>query len=312
VLGEAGKVAAVLPRPSVPSVRPDTAVDGANVGTIAFRAASLRGLSHQIYAKPRQDAYEFQITKGEGWLIGCVADGVSQGRWSHAAADLACHHLIRVIASALDGSEAPTTSDGWTEISRALPWQVATDDATAAIVDAAVVRLRSALPSTDGRDQIDELLLAPDRDAQIAKLMSTTAIVFAVGTRPTDDRAIPFALAVAAGDSSAFILSGSEWLPITAVKNEGQEIASSAVRPLPSRGVLVESKSGLLRPGEALVVMTDGVGDPLGAGKGVVGQFLSSQWNRPPELLAFAGHVGFVRKTFVDDRTVFAVWNVAE
>jgi hypothetical protein len=56
------------------------------------------------------------------------------------------------------------------------------------------------------------------------------------------------------------------------------------------------------------VLITDGVGDPLGSGGGTVGRFLAHMWATPPEILAYAQHVGFYRKSFTDDRTAVTVW----
>jgi hypothetical protein len=91
------------------------------------------------------------------------------------------------------------------------------------------------------------------------------------------------------------------------VKNEGAEIASSAVSPLPRRAV-VRPEVRYLRGGDVLTVITDGIGDPLGSGQGVVGRFLAEMWREPPDLLAFAQHAAFYRKSFADDRTAVVIW----
>jgi hypothetical protein len=138
--------------------------------------------------------------------------------------------------------------------------------------------------------------------------MATTAVAFAVAATRTADGLVPFGLAVASGDSSALMLSRGRWHPLTTLKNSGQEIASNAVLALP-REVTVTPLSGFLRPGEALVVVSDGIGDPLGQGAGAVGQFLAAHWSQPPDLFSFAGQAAFYRKGFTDDRTATAVWH---
>jgi hypothetical protein len=137
--------------------------------------------------------------------------------------------------------------------------------------------------------------------------MSATAVVFIVSAVPAPDSGFPCAVAVAAGDSSALLLTDGQWRPITAVKNDGADIASSVVEPLP-RQVTVRPTTHHLGRCEALVVITDGLGDPLGTGRGVVGRFLSAMWARPPDLLAFPQQAGFYRRTFTDDRTAVVVW----
>jgi hypothetical protein len=138
--------------------------------------------------------------------------------------------------------------------------------------------------------------------------MATTAVAFAVAVSPAEDGQLPYSLVVAAGDSSALILARGHWRPVTAVKNAGADMPSNAVRALP-REVQVTPVSGYLQPGEALVVVTDGIGDPMGTGAGEVGQFLAARWSRPPDLFAFATHAAFYRRGFTDDRTAVAVWH---
>jgi hypothetical protein len=65
-----------------------------------------------------------------------------------------------------------------------------------------------------------------------------------------------------------------------------------------------------VHPGEALVLVSDGIGDALGAGTGEVGEFLAKVWRRPPSPLAFAAQAEFARKSFDDDRTALAFWPV--
>jgi hypothetical protein len=67
-----------------------------------------------------------------------------------------------------------------------------------------------------------------------------------------------------------------------------------------------------VRPGEVLVLMSDGVGDPLVDGAGEVGRVLSGAWRRPPRDVDFAAQVGFAKRTYDDDRTVVAVGPVSD
>lgn len=309
VVGEAGQIPVVVPLPAPPWSRPDIATDGAAFGSIAFRAASIRGVSHQLYGKPRQDSYAYRPTRCGNWLIGCVADGVSQGRLSHIAADIACRETTGALAETIEGLEIPATSAEWSVLASGLPWQVGVDATSDAIVTEATESVRTLYIDRDDRGNAETLADSVLSDKDAAKVMATTAIVFIVATSSNSEGLVPYALAVAAGDSSAFILSDLHWQPITEIKNLGSEIASSAVHPLPARRS-VSPAIGCLAQGDALVVMTDGVGDPLGSGTGVVGRFLSHSWSTPCDPLAFGAQVGFIRKTFVDDRTAFAVWNI--
>lgn len=306
VVGDPGRQLEIVPVPSKFD-RPDTVVDGATIGSLAFRAASLRGLSHQQSGKTRQDAFGFQLSSNVAWLVGAVADGVSSGPRSHEAADIAVRRLTEVLARALDDVVVPEDPETWAKVLAGLPWQQAVDDASDAILAEASGQVRAAFVRQGQLDRAERMDTEGMPVGAAARVMATTAIAFVIATSGPGGAA-PFAVLPAAGDSSALVLSDDGWHPLTAVKNEHAEIASSGVRPLPGR-YEVSPVINVLEVGEALVVITDGVGDPLGAGTSSVGRFLAQAWSEPPDILEFAHHVGFLRRTFVDDRTAMVAWN---
>ena len=297
VIGDPGRQPETVAVPAeVAGGRPDTTCDGARLGDLDYRAVTLRGLSHCVAGKPRQDAYLLRISANREWLVGCVADGVSVAAFSHIAADVACREITRVVTDAL-ASQPPVTEPGaWGKLVSDLPWQEAVDQASAAIV----TRASAGLPQREPGSQPGA--------REVRATMATTAVAFVVAATKTPDGLAPFGVAVASGDSSALMLSEGRWHPLTEVKNADSDIASNAVLALP-REVTVTPLSGFLRPGEALVVVSDGIGDPLGQGTGAVGQFLAARWSHPPDLFSFTTQAAFYRKGFTDDRTVAAVWH---
>jgi serine/threonine protein phosphatase PrpC len=297
IVGDPGRQHEMVPYPAdLATSRPDTTIDGANLGQIEYRAVSLRGFSHWGKREPRQDAYLLRISANGQWLVGCVADGVGQSKYAHMAADIACREITGHIVAALDEQLPITAPDDWRKLAGELPWQQAVEQANAAMM---------AKASTGTRESGET---GPLDAHTVRGAMATTAVGFAVAAVPAEDGQLPFTLAVAAGDSSALILSEGRWDPITAVKNAGSDVASNDVLALP-RDVEVAPVTGFLPPGAALVVVTDGIGDPMGSGTGEVGQFLAAHWSRPPDLFAFAAHAAFYRRGFTDDRTAVAVWH---
>ncbi|MCU7727006.1 protein phosphatase 2C domain-containing protein [Actinoplanes sp. KI2] len=323
VVEDAGRQPEVTPVPAAgrAGTRPDTIVDGGRLGGLAYRATSQRGLAHQEVGVPRQDAYLVRPTPDRRWLVGCVADGVSAGKLSHEAADLVCQETtVRLARGLIDlaaepeaagpgAARAAESGAAWAAAAEALPWQDIVRAANASIRDAAMAAVRDGLGRSGDQAGLVELENSWD-DASARTVMSSTAVLFAVAAQPVADGGHPAVVAVVAGDSTALLLDGDDWTPLAAVKNDGAEIASTAVRSLPGP-VRVQPQARMLRPGQALVVITDGLGDPLGSGGGVVGRFLATMWRRPPDLLAYAGHVGFYRRSFNDDRTAVTIW-VAE
>jgi serine/threonine protein phosphatase PrpC len=274
--------------------RPDTVVDGFSLTgsdgeeVMRIRAASMRGLSHRWSGQVRQDDYGWRVTEDGRYLVVCVADGVSSGPLSHVAAVRAARfgtsHVSRWLMCC-----APSE----------LPWNQLLADVARDIVMTGMPMLWPEVGDPEA---------VPVND--VAEQMATTALFAIVDLRAVDG--VHDATLVPVGDSSAWVLTeGGCWTPRQPVKNAGAELHSTSVFALPLVPTcVVEPIRTSVRAGEALVLMTDGVGDPLASGSGEVGQFLADVWRLPPADLEFAAQVGFMRKTFDDDRTAFAIWPV--
>ncbi|GIJ63540.1 protein phosphatase 2C domain-containing protein [Virgisporangium aurantiacum] len=289
VVGEEGAAAQrVVARPAVdfPEQR-DIVVDGVTFHNDAgepvaqVRAASIRGLSHRYYGKPRQDAYAFRATADGHWLVVAVADGVSAGAYSHMAAEIVTDVGCRLLA------ERGADQVDWDRLLRDLAsWILA--------------RGRAVI--------VAEAELS---DREVAEHMSATALFAVVALRPSEsDARSVHCLAV--GDTGAWILGPgqeSPWRAVTGQKADEDGVASSATLALPLTVVApTAAKAETLTPGTALVLVTDGIGDPLGDGTGEVGRFLATMWARPPSALEFAAQVDFARRSYDDDRTAVVVW----
>jgi hypothetical protein len=273
--------------PLNPADPADTLVDGGCAGELVVRAASSRGIAHRHDRIPRQDDYAICAT--DRWLVVAVADGVSAGPQSHQAATLACRVGTAAVRDDLDATDDPA--------------EVRWDDMLSTVARRIVAYGRRALSDeARGPEDIDP--------KDVASLMATTLAIAAVRLEPAADGNYEAAV-VALGDTSAFLLEdGSGWTPVTAVKNDGATIASSATAALPylpEDGVTPTHVA--ISPAGALMLMSDGVGDPLGRGDGPVGRHLASLWADPPDPLTFAAQVAFARKSFDDDRTVVGIWS---
>ncbi|WP_086668807.1 protein phosphatase 2C domain-containing protein [Lentzea kentuckyensis] len=299
VVGDPGRAAAgVVPLPDETAWdRKDTVLDAftlrdGRTKIVEVRAASVRGLAHRAYGRVRQDEYACRRTTDGRYLVICVADGVSSGELSHKAAMIATRWGAKALAGILDRSEPA-----------ALPWGPFVHSVATQIERYGRKLLR-------GREDID----AEKCDLRdVAQKLATTVLYAVVDLRPADG--VHVAHVVTVGDTSAWVLrEGGRWEPQEAVKNEGAEVYSASVQalPLPPAADPVPVRT-TIRAGEALVLMTDGVGDPLGQGTGPVGRFLADAWTRPPASgVEFAAQIGFARKSFDDDRTVVAVWPVSQ
>jgi serine/threonine protein phosphatase PrpC len=215
-----------------------------------------------------------------------VADGVSQGEWSLVAAQTAARAACKLVVD-----HDPAEGVDWSWLSRRL---------SVRIVDEAEYRRLIEAPGED--DTID------DRIARCVRRMSCTLVVAVLHRRPDEHGCFPVELAVVAGDSGAYVLDGTGLRLAAGGKDETDSpVTSSAVRPLP--GAVHPTVAAIpLAPGQALVLVTDGVGDAIGAGTGEVARELAERWRTPPTIDRFLLDVNFLRRSFDDDRTAVAVW----
>jgi serine/threonine protein phosphatase PrpC len=297
-VGDPGRAAArTVPIPDEAAWdRRDTVLDGValfdgarkRVGEV--RAASVRGLAHRAYGTVRQDEYSFRRTPDGRYLVLAVADGVSSGKHSHRAAIIAARRGTEVLARLL-ASTGPA----------ALRWA----DFIRHVANGVEQRGRHLLAGQG----VPDVEGVPVRE--IADLLATTVLYAVVDLAPVGGAHEVHVVSV--GDSSAWVLrAGGRWEPQHAVKNDGAVLHSSSVHALPLlSGTEPAPARTTVAPGEALVLMSDGIGDPLADGTGDVGRFLTGVWSTPPASgLEFAAQVGFARRSFDDDRTAVAFWPV--
>jgi hypothetical protein len=139
--------------------------------------------------------------------------------------------------------------------------------------------------------------------------MGTTATILVCEAAPAGaTRAVYIAWM---GDSPVWLIDNSQWHCLTEIKNAGRDVASSSVAALPhlpGDPLQLPTSCYAIPVDGCLLVMTDGVGDPLGDGRGEVARVLAGEWTQPPALFRFAEQVAFGRKSYDDDRTVVGIW----
>ena len=283
VVEDAGRQAEVTSVPAAgrAGTRPDTIVDGGRLGRLDYRATSQRGLAHQEAGVPRQDAYLVRPTPDRRWLVGCVADGVS---------------------AASSRTRPPT----WCARRRPYGWRAASPTCSRPGAGGVGGRRRGAALAGDragGERPLRRAASARSRRAagpaqpagqareswdfaRARPLMSSTALGVRGGDGADADDGSPGPGGHGRRRLTALLHDGDDWAPLTAVKNEGAEIASlgsPAAGPRPGGAARAGAAAG-----RALLVITDGVADPFGSGIGQVGRFLAGSWRQPPDLLAYA------------------------
>ena len=271
-------VAAFPSRPPAGSGRyPDTVVDGWSSDRFDVRLASIRGYSHRFYGRPRQDAASVAFDERTGSVVFAVADGVSSARCAERGAELAVRTAVNMIGIALRaGRNGPD-------------WR--------ALIESISLRLAEEARSPGG-----------DGAAETGRAPADFATTLVAGyARPAAAGGVVTALQL--GDSSAWLLDGSGFTRLLGSKSDpGAAVIPSQVAALPAVPETVEPVTATLPGGSVLLVGTDGFGDPLGDGTGLVGGLFRSVLRTPPPPLGFAHALDFSRETFDDDRTLVAVW----
>lgn len=287
-IGDPGRQAEVRAKGGPANVGvPDTALDFLTHGPLEVRACSSRGWSHRFLGTPRQDS--FCLWADDRVLVIGVADGVSESPQSQVAAETGARSAVKLAADAV----ARAGNVDWANLSRRVSLR---------IIDEAEYR---QIASAAGDNPSIEDRLRATRQA-----MATTLIVAVIRMTPTPE-GFPCEVGVVAGDSAAYVLSDGSLRPVSGGKDQSGPITSSHVRPLPG-AVEPESVHFHLRPGEALVVGTDGIGDIVGDGTGEAALVLAERWAQPPTIDRFLCDVNAYRRTFDDDRTAVAVWVSAD
>lgn len=157
-------------------------------------------------------------------------------------------------------------------------------DADAALA-AAVAGANEALTGRDGATTLVVAVVAPDGTVTGARV----------------------------GDSSAFVLGGGAWCELFAgapPRADDEGVVSTITSALPSPFPRTESAMTKLSSGDALVLVTDGVADPLRDGPETVAPALAGALGQPPGALSLIGLVDFSRQGCHDDRTLLGVWRL--
>jgi hypothetical protein len=260
------------PRPAPPygRYRPDTICDGWSTSDFVVRMACVRGYAHRYSGTPRQDAVDVRVHDGTRALVVAVADGVSDAPNSDVGAAVACEHAVAAVLDALDRN--PATID----------WQRVLTFAARALTGLA------------GRHSTES----------VASMYATTLVLGVLRPAPGGGQAS----VVHVGDSGAWLLHNGQYDPLLPLKAAGSGVVSHAVDPLPRVPERVIATEMVVPIGSVFLVGTDGFGDPLGDGTGLVGDLFADVLATPPPPLRLAHALDFSRETFDDDRTLVAVW----
>ncbi|MEH0424447.1 protein phosphatase 2C domain-containing protein [Streptomyces sp. B21-083] len=265
---------------------PAVLLDGALIGRLTVRAASVRGDSHNWEGSCRQDAMTMtRIGPPDAeMLLLAVADGVGSAVYSHVGS----YQFSRLAAVFLDREAeniyAAVCAGDENEL-RVL--------ATKAVAGAAA-ELRSGWARTAQHKP------RPYADQDYATTLHVLLI-------PTDPR-IRDRVLCSVGDGGLFVLREGRWEHGDPDDGEGLLDTRTEALPHAYRSV----KATLLRtvPSEVLLLGTDGITNPLTQKDPEFARRLAEAWGGPevPSLSDFLWQAQTRAKSYDDDRTVICVW----
>jgi serine/threonine protein phosphatase PrpC len=259
--------------PSVETAVPDTVLDGARVGGLTVRAASLRGDDHRYFEQTRQDAMAVRAMPRDAperadALLVCVADGLGSERYSHLGAEAACW---------LMGEEM--------ERDHRLLLSPESETQIPSIAHVLAGRLAQRLVEIARRSGIDP------------KAISTTLVAALIETEPADPEHRRCTV-IAVGDSPAYVLRDGAFHPC---------LGGATTAALPNGFHTVETAVVTLGPDDMLLLCSDGLSDPMS--NAAVERDLAGHWSDEiPGLPEFCWQLAFRARSFGDDRTAVCVW----
>ncbi|WTW95956.1 protein phosphatase 2C domain-containing protein [Streptomycetaceae bacterium NBC_01309] len=246
-------------------------VDGGGVGRLTVRAAAARGDLHSQQGVPRQNCFASGPDPSRQWTISIICDGVDGGYAPELAAQVAIRSTYRAVARMV-------------MTDRHEDWDWTT---TLAGVQA---ELRTRL------SEIGAKARTLGRPAPATRL-----VVLVTSAEPLQDDRVDMAVL---GDSTILRLSDGGWRAPLGIRETPADVPPPA---LPEQGTEhVRVCRTTWRPSDALVLMTGGFAESLGAGAGGLAAKLAEDWRRPPELLDFLRDVA--EGSHTDDGAVVALW----
>ncbi|MDQ6784010.1 MAG: protein phosphatase 2C domain-containing protein [Actinomycetota bacterium] len=191
---------------------------------------------------------------------------------------------------------------------------VAVADGVSNVAGSAAAALRAAGVAVDAAERaggdsariVLEAAVTAANDALRGGEGATTLVVAVVAADGT-------ATVARVGDSSAFVLAGGTWSELFTSSVGGGDggVVSTTTSALPAGSPRLETAVAGLSPGSALVLVTDGVADPLRDGPGTVAPTLADGLAAPPDVGDLISLVDFSRQGCHDDRTLLGVWRMA-
>lgn len=264
----------------------DSSVDGADLGPLVVRAASVRGDRARQEGEHRREAFVLRFVEEmrTPTLLSAVAAGAPHGRWSQSAADRACRNLAAQVARYGD------------TLGRRLYEQAGSDDDLTGLLRTALQGVAYSMRLvTRGEGPGGE----PD-DAAIE--VSLTGLLSRLGDSGRREH-----VAFGVGDGALMLLRDGAW---SSVFTPGRTAAERGLR-MPAAARQVCCARLTTRPGDLLALCSSSLADLLLRPE--AGEWFAARWaGRQPYLTSFLSEVNVPVRSPGGDRTVVCLWDFGD
>ncbi|MEO3978271.1 hypothetical protein [Streptomyces sp. CAU 1734] len=309
-LPEADPLAHAVPQqlPLSPDATADSTLDGADMGAVVVRAASVCGDRHRRRQQHRRDAVLLRMPLGLGdaTLLSAVAAGAPDGAWSQSAAALACRtlsdqvqnqaaSLVPWLAEAAVRDMAPPgerPGDGDPKAGDGADFDADPSEALRLITRCVGRAMRV---EAKGRGWLPE----PGADETGTMGVALTGLLSPLGDRPSRTH-----LAFGVGDGMVLRLRDRTWSTVFPLSDPGPGGAAL----LPGTDALMRWDPMVTREGDLLAVCTGPTAALLL--HEVTGEWYAGKWGAgQPRLTSFLLHLNARVRAAVADRSLICLWD---
>jgi serine/threonine protein phosphatase PrpC len=259
---------------------PDTIADGFDLSRMSCRIYASRGPNHRFYGDPRQDHVGARLLVSTAEcteIVVALSDGVSAAPLAHLGSRDAVGAALRVASER--ATNRPDSDEGLT---------------AGGVLDQRFFDA-VALDIAGRHDHPQEHLAA-------------TLIVLHIRWLPNS--AGPIAYVSRVGDSTAKLIRNGTIEDVFARSDDSASdapLTSHRTSSLPLHPDAMEIRHLELRPGDALIAVSDGVSDPLSQSQNFSADFITNV-AQPPSVAGLVRLLDFDRRGWDDDRSLAGVW----
>lgn len=260
--------------------RYDLVANYAKMDTLFVFGTSSRGEEHYAFKFPRQDSFVIKHHIGKNnrnYIIAIIADGVSSAIYADQLSDYISNYSANILDKYLNENQNLDSID-WNEVSEHI-WKASLK-------------------------YCKELSDPADAESFLEKWATTLEFIIIESNNAESNR---FVHVTVSGDGAAYLIDNAgNWHNIKRGKMHEDHMISNGVDALPAKPESIVVKQGLLNRNNAILLVTDGIGDILEKNE-EVRTFFADKLMGVNNLIEFARIINAGIEQMGDDRTAVLI-----